>query len=174
MLNVAASYSANEILRDGREVEIRAFRPNDRTDFLLAVERIGPRSRYTRFFAEKREFTERERTFFLNVDFDQHVALVALVVEAGRKVIVGGGRYVVVRPGRAEVAFAVIDEYQGQGIGSAVMRHLVSIAREARLQKLIAEVLPENTPMLRVFAKSGLPMTTAETDEIVHVTFELI
>ena len=108
------------------------------------------------------------------MDFDQHVALVALVVEAGRKVIVGGGRYVVVRPGRAEVAFAVIDEYQGQGIGSAVMRHLVSIAREARLQELIAEVLPENMPMLRVFAKSGLPMTTAETDEIVHVTFELI
>jgi RimJ/RimL family protein N-acetyltransferase len=174
MLNAAARYSANETLRDGREVEIRAFRPDDRADFLSAVERVGPESRYRRFFTAKRGFTEREQAFFLNVDFDQHVALVALIEEAGRKVIVGGGRYVVVRPGRAEVAFVVIDEYQGQGIGSIVMRHLVAIARAARLQELIAEVLPENRPMLKVFAKSGLHMTTVETDDAVHVTLELI
>jgi RimJ/RimL family protein N-acetyltransferase len=174
MLNAAASYSQNEMLRDGRKVEIRAFRPDDRADFLSAVERIGPQSRYRRFFTEKRVFTERERAFFLNVDFDQHVALVALIEEAGRKVIVGGGRYVIVRPGRAEVAFVVIDEYQGQGIGSIVMRHLVAIARSARLQELIAEVLPGNMPMLKVFAKSGLHMITVETDDAVHVTLELV
>jgi GNAT superfamily N-acetyltransferase len=34
--------------------------------------------------------------------------------------IVGGGRYVLVEPGKAKVAFAVIDEYQGQGIGAAL------------------------------------------------------
>jgi GNAT superfamily N-acetyltransferase len=172
MLN-AAKYSAIETLRDARKLEIRAFRPDDRADFLSAVERIGPLSRYRRFFTVKRRFTERERAFFLNVDFDQHVALVALMEEAGRQVIVGGGRYVIVRPGRAEVAFVVIDEYQGLGIGSMLMRHLVAIAREARLQELIAEVLPENMQMLKVFERSGLPLTTVPEAEVVHVTLEL-
>ena len=68
----------------------------------------------------------------------------------------------------------MIDEYQVQGIGSIVMRHLVAIARAARLQELIAEVLPENMPMLKVFAKSGLHMIIAETDDVVHVTLELV
>ena len=172
MLN-AAKYSAIETLRDARKLEIRAFRPDDRADFLSAVERIGPLSRYRRFFTVKRRFTERERAFFLNVDFDQHVALIALMEEAGRQVIVGGGRYVVVRPGRAEVAFVVIDEYQGLGIGSMLMRHLVAIAREARLQELIAEVLPENMQMLKVFERSGLPLTTVPEAQVVHVTLEL-
>lgn len=169
----AAHYSAVETLRDARSLEIRAFRPDDRAEFLSAVDRIGPLSLYRRFFAVKRGFTEREKAFFLNVDFDKHVALLALIEEAGRKVIVGGGRYVVVRPGRAEVAFVVIDQYQGQGIGSILMRHLVVIARAAGLQELIAEVLPENMSMLKVFERSGLPMTTTPEPEVVHVTLRL-
>ena len=56
-------------------------------------------------------------------------------------------------PGRAELAFALIDEYQGQGIGTALIS---TIARGAGLQELIAEVLPENAAMLDVFKKSGL------------------
>jgi GNAT superfamily N-acetyltransferase len=50
--------------------------------------------------------------------------LVAVVEEEGRRVIEGGGRYIVVQPGRAEVAFAVVDQYQGQGIGAALMGNL--------------------------------------------------
>jgi RimJ/RimL family protein N-acetyltransferase len=169
----AANYSAVEKLRDARRLEIRAFRPEDRADFLSAADRIGPLSLYRRFFTVKRGFTERERAFFLNVDFDMHVALVALMEEAGRKVIVGGGRYVVVQPARAEVAFVVIDKYQGQGIGSILMRHLAAIARAAGLQELIAEVLPENMPMLKVFERSGLHMTTTPESEVVHVTLHL-
>jgi RimJ/RimL family protein N-acetyltransferase len=169
----AARYSAVETLRDGRHVEIRAFRPEDRADFLSAVDRIGPFSRYLRFFTLKRSFTEKEREFFLNVDFDKHVALVALMQEAGRKVIVGGGRYVGIKPGKAEVAFVVIDQYQGQGIGAALLRHLAVIARAAGLEQLVAEVLPENKPMLKVFEKSGLPMNVTPEVEVVHVTLQL-
>jgi RimJ/RimL family protein N-acetyltransferase len=169
----AANYSAIETLRDGRRLEIRAFRPSDQADLLSAVGRTSAQSLYRRFFTVKRSFSEREREFFLNVDFVDHVALMAWAEESSQKVIVGGGRYVVVQPGKAEVAFVVIDKYQGQGVGTAVMRHLISIARAAGLQELIAEVLPENVPMLKVFEKSGLPMTTTSEFEAVHVTLQL-
>src|SRR3954453_11385736 len=135
----APKYSAIEVLRDGSRVEIRALRPDDRTDFLAAVGRIGAQSLRRRFFGLRRFFSEPEIAYFVNVDFVDHVALVAVVEEAGRPVIVGGGRYIVLQPGKAEVAFAVVDQYQGQGLGAALMRHLVTIAREAGLRELIAE-----------------------------------
>ena len=143
-------YSAIEVLRDGCRVEIRALRPDDRADLIAAVGRTSDRSLYHRFFGLKRSFTDQETAFFVNVDFVNHVALVALIDEGGRSVIAGGGRYIIVQPGQAEVAFVVVDEYQGRGIGRALMRHLTNIARAAGLRTLIAEVLPENTPTTAV------------------------
>ena len=143
-------YSAIEALRDGCRVEIRALRPDDRADLVAALGRTSDRSLYRRFFGLKRSFTDQEAAFFVNVDFVNHVALVALIDEEERSVIAGGGRYIVVQPGQAEVAFVVVDEYQGRGIGGALMRHLTSIAGAAGLRTFIAEVLPENTPMLQL------------------------
>jgi len=172
MPNVA-EYSAIELLRDGRRVEIRALRPEDRDDMMAAVGRTSAQSLYRRFFTARRQFTEKETSFFLNVDFTNHVALVAVVEEGHRSLIGGGGRYVVLKPGQAEIAFVVVDQYQGQGIGAALLRHLASIAREAGLYELIAEVLPENIPMLKVFEKSGLRLGTKRESQVVHVTLQL-
>jgi ribosomal protein S18 acetylase RimI-like enzyme len=98
----------------------------------------------------------------------------AYAEELGQQVIVGGGRYVVVQPGKAEVAFVVIDQYQGQGIGSTLMRHVAAVARAAGLQELVAEVLAENVPMLKVFEKCGLSMTKIRESEVVQVTLRLV
>jgi GNAT superfamily N-acetyltransferase len=169
----AANYSAFETLRDGRRVEIRALRPDDRTELIAAVGRSSAQSLYRRFFAVKRDFAEPEIEFFLNVDFVDHVALVAVLDESGRPAIAGGGRYIVVEPGKAEVAFAVVDTYQGQGIGAALMHHLAAIARGAGLKELMAEVLPENVPMLKVFERSGLPLSIKRERQVVHVALWL-
>lgn len=169
----AAEYSTFELLRNGRSIQIRALRASDRADLVSAVGRTSPRSLYRRFFGVKRHFSEKEIAFFLNLDFANHVALVAIMREGGRRAIVGGGRYVVIRPGTAEVAFAVVDQYQGQGIGAVLMRHIAILARNAGLTELIAEVLPENTPMLKVFEKSGLTLGTKQEADIVHVTLRI-
>ena len=85
MLNVK-EYSAIETLRDGCPVEIRALRPDDRADLIAAVSRTSDRSLYRRFFGLKRSFTDQEAAFFVNVDFVNHVALIALIDEGGRSV----------------------------------------------------------------------------------------
>jgi RimJ/RimL family protein N-acetyltransferase len=169
----AANHFAIERLRNGLRLEIRALRPDDRADLLVAIDRTSTDSLFRRFFAAKRSFSEQEIAFYLNPDFVNHVALVAVVKEDGRPVIVGGGRYIVMQPGRAEVAFAVVDQYQGQGIGAALMRHVAAIARARGLDQLIAEVLPENVPMLKVFANSGLRVSTKREPGIVQVVIEL-
>jgi GNAT superfamily N-acetyltransferase len=169
----AAKYSVIEVLRAGRRVEIRALRPEDRSDLLAAVGRTSAESLYRRFFGVRRGFSEQEVEFFLNVDFANHVALVAVVEESGLPVIAGGGRYIVLQPGKAEVAFAVVDQYQGKGIGGALMRHLAAIARVAGIGELIAQVLPDNIPMLKVFEKSGFPVSMKRDSQVVHVALQL-
>jgi len=168
-----ADYSALERLGDGRAVKIRALRPDDRAEMLAAIGRTSPQSLQRRFFAPKKGFSEREIAFFLNIDFENHVALVAQIDEDGRPVIAGGGRYIVVQPGQAEIAFAVIDAYQGQGIGTILMRHLAVLARDAGLQELVAEVLPENTAMLKVFRKFGFLPGSQRAPQVVHLVLKL-
>jgi hypothetical protein len=81
----AAKYAAVELLRNGRSIEIRALRPDDRDDLIAAVGRISAQSLYRRFFGARRQFTEQEIEFFANVDFVNHVALVAVAEENGRR-----------------------------------------------------------------------------------------
>jgi RimJ/RimL family protein N-acetyltransferase len=168
-----SNYSAVENLRNGEWIEIRTLKPQDRDDLIAAVDRTSSESLYRRFFAVRRQFSETEESFYLNIDFVSHVALVALAEENGQQRIVGGGRYVVGEPGQAEIAFTVVDKYQGRGLGAALLRHLAVIARQAGLHELVAYVLPDNRAMLKVFEKSGLRYTTKREAGSIYVKLGL-
>ena len=90
-----ATYSARERLRDGRPIEIRALRPSDEAGMLDAINHTNAESLRRRFFVTKREFSEKEKAFFLHVDFVNHVALVAAIDEGNQHPIVGSCRYIV-------------------------------------------------------------------------------
>jgi len=169
----AAEYSVREHLRDDRPITIRALRPDDRAGMLAAIGRTSMQSLQRRFFVPKKGFSEREMAFFLDIDFESHVAIVAVISEDGNPVIAGGGRYILVQPGQAEIAFVVIDAYQSQGIGTILMRHLATLARDAGLKELVAEVLPENTAMLKLFKKFGFRPDAKGSPQVVHLTLQL-
>ena len=95
------------------------------------------------------------------------------IAEDRRSVIAGGGRYIVVQPGQAEIAFVVIDAYQNQGVGTILMRHLAVLARDAGLKELVAEVLPENTAMLKLFKKFGFRTDSKKSPQVAHLTLQL-
>ena len=168
-----AAYRAAEVLRDGRPATIRALKPQDREALVAAWERTGDKSRYRRFFTSKRALSEGEIRFFVEVNFTTHVALVAELEDGARRIIAGAGRYVVCDPGRAEVAFMVDDAHQGLGIGSLLMRHLVVCARSAGLEMLVAEVLAENSAMLKVFERAGLAVQTRREAGALHLDMRL-
>ena len=169
----ASAYQAMETLRDGRRIEVRALGLGDRAGLLDAVGRMSEESLYRRFFAPRRSFTDREIAYFIDVDFVGHVALVAVLEEAGDRLIVAGGRYIVTGAGRAEVAFGVDDAHQGLGIAPLLMRHLIAIARAGGLSELYAEVLPENRPMRRVFEKCGYPVDSTPAAGAVHISIRV-
>ena len=172
-LSELTKFSTTQILRDGRQVEIRAQRPEDGEGLKAAVARMSSTALYRRFFAVRREFSDKEVSDFVDIDFVSQVALVVVATEGGAPKIVGAGRYIVLNARQAEVAFAILDDYQGQGIGSALMRRLSAIARTAGLKELIAEVLAKNVSMLKVFQKCGLAMRTELEQGVIHVTLHL-
>jgi GNAT superfamily N-acetyltransferase len=167
------NYSVTESLRDGTPITIRALRPEDSEALMQAVARMSRESIVLRFFSVRKQFSEAEVAYFVDVDFVSHVALVATLDHGDGPGIVAGARYIVIEPGVAEVAFAVDDALQGRGIGGLMMKHIVLLARAAGLVELRAEVLPENQPMLRVFRGSGLDLAARRKDGVVHLRMPL-
>ncbi len=174
--NDIAAYSVTEKLRDGRPVIIRAIRPDDRSRVVDTLLDVSSDSFYRRTFSPKRALSDQELTRLTEVDFQDVVALVAVMKETDGERIVGGGRYVRMGPAPAdgaEVAFLIDDPHQGLGIGSRIFRHLVSIARASGVPQFEADVLPSNEGMLRVFERSGLPVARTPAPDVVHIKIEL-
>jgi GNAT superfamily N-acetyltransferase len=171
------NYNVAERLRDQRTVTIRAVRPDDKGLIIDGIKEVSADSIYRRFLMAKQEITPQDLKQATEVDFVNVVALVAVLEKDGRDQIAGGGRYIRTGPSgggqRAEVAFLVIDSFQGLGIASLIFKHLLAIARHSGITQFEAEVLPSNEAMLRVFARSGIPMTRTATRDTVHVLMDL-
>lgn len=167
------NYLAADILKDGSPVTVRAVRTTDRDEILSAFGALDRESVYTRFFTHKKELSDAEITQLTEIDPDHAVALLVVAQSVDGEKLLGGGRYCSEQPlsvsRSAELAFMTSDEHRGRGIASLILRHLVLIASDQRLQQLEAEVLAHNQPMLAVFQRSGLAMDQKRESSVVHV-----
>lgn len=169
----AASYSAEEILRDGGSIHIRAIRADDRERLLRHFNSLSEQSIYYRFFGVKRGLSDRELERMTAVDFVQHVCLVATLRDRDDERFIGVARYVrsTEDAGRAEVAFAVLDEHQGRGIATVLLEHLSRVARTAGITEFEANVLGDNNRMLEVFGRSGFRVRRSAQGGVIHLSF---
>jgi len=93
----------------------------------------------------------------VNCDFVSQVGLIGLVRDNLRMAIVAGVRYWITRPDEAEIAFIVADAYQKQGVGTAMLKHLCSIAGQAGLKRLYALAIADNEGASRLLNNLGFP-----------------
>ena len=173
----ARNYSAQETLKNGLQVTIRAIRPEDRDALIAAIKELEERTVYLRFFGPKNEFSQRELAEATDVDFVRTVALVTCLQDSAGEKIIGAGRYIAFGsadpPDRAEVAFTVEEDYHGLGIAGKMLRHLAVIAKQKGVAQFHAEVLPQNKGMLAVFTRSGFPVKQEFEEGLAHVTLSL-
>jgi GNAT superfamily N-acetyltransferase len=166
-------YFACEVTRDGGVVAIRAIRPDDSGRLGEHFGSLSPTSAYFRFFSPKRKVSERELAGLTDIDFRRDVTLVTTMRSGEAERIVGLGQSVVDDDfrQRAQLACSVIDAYQGRGIGTLLIKHVVGIARARGVVEFAADVLGDNHKMLRLLTKSGLATHRATQAGVVHVTF---
>ena len=158
------------LLADGSTVEIRHARPDDAADVRRMHEELSPTNAYFRFFSYSPQAPEREARRLCRPPDAEHAALLARL--DGK--LVGAASYEpAVSTGIAEIAFAVSDQMHGRGVATLLLEHLVSIARQRRLTAFVAEVLPENAAMQRVFSDAGLPVERHFADGVIELIMPL-
>lgn len=145
--------------RDGLKLHFRPLLRSDRTTYLAELDALAPESRRLRFFSAGRP-SQRTIDYLVNINYLDHFAWGVALADGSRGVATA--RYVRERDrAAAEVAFLVIDEYQGRGIGTLLLGALAAAAGNAGIARFTAEVLSENRGMRAVFNKAGATWTRA-------------
>lgn len=150
-------------LRDGTKVWIRPVLPTDRGKLADAQPGFSRESHYRRFFSAP-PLSNKVIEYLIDVDYVDHFAWAVLAgVEPGEPGV-ASARYIRERdaPDIAEVAFAVIDDYQGRGLGTLLLGALTVAARENGIRRFRARVLSDNAPMRAVLRRAGARMDFAE------------
>ena len=138
--------------RGGVEILLRPIKISDEPKLKEFVYSLSDQTLYRRFFSRRMEMPHSFLQKLVVIDYTETMAILAVVTRHTKEEIVGVGRYFVdTNTHRAEVAFAVQDEYQNKGIGRELLSYLILLAKKQGLLGFTAEVLAENAPMIHLF-----------------------
>jgi acyl-CoA synthetase (NDP forming)/RimJ/RimL family protein N-acetyltransferase len=163
-------WEADVLLADGGVAHLRPIRPSDVDRLVAFYQRVSPESKYLRFFAPYPRLSDRDVKRFTEIDY---VDRVAFIVTLGAEMI-AVGRYDRIEDDHAEVSFLIEDAHQGRGIAQLLLEHLAQAARERGITRFVAEVLPENRRMARVFADAGYRVSKGIEDGVLAVEFPIL
>lgn len=148
-------------LRDGSRVRIRRIRRSDGPRLVEGFEHTSAESRYRRFLSPTPSLAPRTVRYLTDVDHHDHEAMAAFDAETCEGI--GEARYVRDRdhPDTAEVAVAVVDEWQGRGVGAVLIDAIAARAREEDVRTFTAVMLADNRAMRKLLERLG-PVRTIE------------
>ncbi|HKQ87357.1 MAG TPA: GNAT family N-acetyltransferase, partial [Candidatus Acidoferrales bacterium] len=162
--------------KSGSAVLIRPIRPEDELMMVKFHGTLSSATVYLRYFhmvsLDTRVAHERlmQQCF---IDYDREMALVAEIKEpkSGGRAIVAVARLTKERAeAEAEIAVVVSDAYQGIGLGTEMVRRLIDVGRDEKLERIVAKMLPENNAMLALARHFGfLPRADADLDGLTVV-----
>ena len=151
-------------LSDGARIQIRPIGPADREALASGFSRLGLESRQMRFFGPVARLTEDQLTYLTDVDHHDHEALVAF--DQATRDGVGVARFVRVSADVAEPAVAVLDDWQGRGVGSLLLDELADRAREEGVEFFVAPVLAQNETAITLLSRLGDATVTNNGSEV--------
>lgn len=166
-----ASLEQSYKLKDSTELIVRPIRPADEDQIKGMFYSFSEQTKYLRYHGTLKSMPHNRLQVFCNVDYQTEMALVAVHGEAGMEEIVAVGRYMT-DPARqaAEMAFVVRDDWQRKGVGTHLFDRLIEIGKQAGIREFNADVLPENSGMLKIFHRSGMNTETQTDEGVVRVT----
>lgn len=162
---------ADVLASDGGVVHLRPIVPDDAERIVRFHEGLSERTRYMRYFGPTPTLPPREVARMTTVDYQQRVALVAVLASEIIAIGLYEGLAADGKPESAEVAFVVADDHQGRGLGPILLEHLAGAAAENGFTRFEAEVLSENPNMVAVFRDAGYQITRSFDGSVVHVEF---
>ncbi|MCW4016869.1 MAG: GNAT family N-acetyltransferase [Candidatus Bathyarchaeota archaeon] len=135
------------------------FRPEQHTDLELLWEMFSSLSKESVSNLLPPFTRERVEGFTRDIDYDELLAIVAVIHKNSSQKIIGSSslRFNSQKAlkHKAELGLTVHDEYQNMGIGTALLAHLVYVARTKKLTKLYLNVSTANNRAIHVYTKAG-------------------
>ena len=149
-------YEEHTKTNEGTDIFIRPIRPEDAPLLVDLFDSLSPRTVYLRFFSPLKTLPRSMLARFTQIDYDRHIALVAISQSQSNEKMLGVARVILGRTlTEAEFSVVVSDKWQGKGIGAALLQRCLDIARERGIQKVTGSVLAENIQMLTLGRKLG-------------------
>ena len=148
-------------LRNGTPVLVRAVGPDDKIRLQDGLSRMSTWSIYRRFARTVSRLTADELRYLTEVDQENHIAWGAVDPSDPHESGLGISRLIRDPYCRtcAEVAVAVVDEYQQLGLGTILLATMVALARARGIETLRAVVLPDNYVVLAWLSRLGARCT---------------
>ncbi len=138
--------------KGGIKAHIRVAKPTDESMMRDLFYHLSESSVYFRYFSPKRSMPLANLEKYLNLCEDDGLSLVVTIGPRENRRMIAEARYMVIPDSDyADTAFMVDESYQGRGIATFLLHYLVEIAKERGIKGFRADVLPDNTPMLKVY-----------------------
>jgi GNAT superfamily N-acetyltransferase len=152
-------------LRTGKSLTLRFVEPGDAEILQAYFRSLSTRSRYNRFLGAMRELPPTELGHFIHAGEDDRFSMIAVMTIDGIETIVGEARYGF-EAGAASFEFglSIDDRWQGQGIGSALLRNLECRAAALGAERLFGDTLRSNDVMIGLARKSGFAFSPTPND----------
>lgn len=160
-------------LYDGSVLHVRAISPDDVERLRAFHRQLSPDTITFRFFHFLPELSAEDAAHFTHVDFLSRMALVATTGNGDAEEILGVVRYDQIGDTTAEVAFVVVDRWQGHGIATALLHLLASYARTKGFTSFIAVTMGNNARMIEVLRNSGFPWTAHYSEGTLEVHLDI-
>ncbi len=156
-----SSYEEAAVLSDGTPVTLRCIRPDDKEALAAGLARLSAESRYRRFLHAKSSLSPAELKYLTEVDNVNHFAVVALGLDNQG---LGLARFIRLgnAPDVAEAAVAVVDDIQGKGLGTLLLKRLGEAALERGVTHFRATILEANRPIWRLIDEAAIFETELE------------
>lgn len=153
------------------------IRADDKERLRAGFARLSPESRYLRFFAPKHRLSDAELRYLTEIDGVDHVAIGAarLTTDGAEGDGLGVGRFIRLAgtPAIAEAAIAVLDEVQGQGLGTLLFMRLIAAAIERGIARFRCEVLCDNQSMVDLVKRFAPERTVHVESGVTSIEFDL-
>lgn len=166
-------------LHDGRAVTLRPIRPSDEPLMIGFHQSLSDQTVYYRYFhpvALRQRVAHERLVRICFIDYDREMVLVAEHRDPQNdavQIIAVGRLNKLPDANAAEFAIVISDGFQGQGLGTKILSLLVEVGRDAGLERIVADILPDNRGMQRVAEKVGFSLRFDHDEQVTKAELNL-
>ena len=145
--------------KNGKEALLRPIKTEDESMWLEMFQSFSEEAIRCRFCQLLKDTSHEVRVCYCNIDYDREITIVAELSEEDHKRILGVGGLSIESDGKTgELAFIIVDQWQGQGLGNKIVDFVLEIAKEMNVKTVYAMMLPDNRRALNLTKKMAFKL----------------